>query len=98
MPFKDKQKAADYAKIAMRKKRGITGTGQGVTDPMLYPDGTKALLFTPSKFLSQEQDIKVQENVLNTMRMMSGSRFREFRGLGNVFTPNTLKDPSLEIP
>jgi len=88
----------DYMRERRKGSQKGGFTTKGSQDPMLYLDGTKALLFTPSKFLSQEQDVKVQENVLNTMKLMSGSRLQQFRGLGNVFTPNTQKDTLLKIP
>ena len=35
MPYKDKQKATEYAKTAMRKKRGITEKGMTQYHPIL---------------------------------------------------------------
>jgi len=85
-------------KQSVTNKEDVTLSPDGVTDNMLYPDGTKALLFPPSKFLSPEQDQLVQENVVNTMKTMSGSRLQSFRALGNAFTPNIKKDPTLKVP
>lgn len=83
----------------MRAKRGATNRDDiergDIGDGMLYPDGTRALLYPPSKFLSPEEDKKVQENVLTTMKTISGSRLGQFRGLGYIFVPNTVKDPTL---
>ena len=98
---KKEQARLRMKKMRERNKDSVTEesvTGYSVTDPMLYPDGTRALIFEPSKFLSPEEDRKVQENVVSTMKGISGSRLRFFRGLGTTFTPNKLKDPSLVTP
>jgi len=52
------------------------------------PVQPKRPLFPPSKFLSPEQDMIVQENVVNTLKGMSGVRLQQFMGLSNTFTPN----------
>jgi len=101
MPYLDKEAKKKADRERLRVKRGATNgatNGRGDTGGDNYPDGTRALLFPPSKFLSIEEDRKVQENVVNTLKMMSGSRLQQFRGLGNTFTPSIKKDPTLKIP
>jgi len=78
----------------MRKRRsnkvGSNSIGSNTQDV--------TLIFPPSKFLSIEEDRKVQENVVNTLKTMSGSRLQQFRGLSNTYIPNIERDPTLKIP
>ena len=97
MPYKDQEAKREADKERLRTKRGATNGGDIVGGDK-YPDGTKTLLFPPSKFLSPEQDRLVQENVVNTMKAMTGSRLQSFRGLSNAFTPNRVKNPEIPEP
>lgn len=102
MPYKDQEAKREADRERLRTKRGATIKGDIVGGDIVggdkYPDGTKTLLFPPSKFLSPEQDRLVQENVFNTMKAMSGSRLQSFMGLSKTFTPNQVKNPGLVIP
>jgi len=53
-------------------------------------------LFTPSKFLSEEEDLRVEQRVRDAL--MSGSRLSQFQGLRNSFTPNKKRDLPLPEP
>lgn len=90
-PYKDKEKAKEASKERMRRYReGVTKEGvteQGVTR-----------LFAPSKFLTEEQDLIIEQNVRNAIKLMAGERLRQFQGLSNSFVPNILKDPMLKVP
>jgi len=92
MPYKDKETAKGKARERQRKHRqGVTG--QGVTNGNALPVDGVALardlprLFTPSKFLTEE-DLRVEQQVRESLSKMDGARLSAFRGLSNTFTPN----------
>jgi len=45
-------------------------------------------LFAPSKFLSEEEDLKVEASVRERISRMSGAEMSALAGLANGFTPN----------
>ena len=82
--YRDKQKSVTDVTL---NNDSVTQSGENVT-----------LIFPPSKFLSPEQDRRVQENVINALKAMTGSRRQSFRALSNTFIPNAVKDPTLNRP
>ena len=103
MPLKDKEAKRIADRERLRTKRGATNGDdipRGDTDGATfegYPEGYVPL-YPRSKFLSLEEDMRVQENVKEAVLKMSGSRLQAYRGLSNVFTPSIVKNPSLIIP
>lgn len=97
MPLEGQAKK-DYQKKYMKDKRSNT---QGLTNSGSNAEGSNirdGLIFPPSKFLSPEQDMIVQENVINALKAMSGSRKQAFRAMSNIFIPNVIRDPTLNRP
>lgn len=92
MPYKDKEEAKQASKERMsvmrgRNKEGVTKE-ENVT-PGVTPGVT---LWPPSKFISPEEDMKMEDRVIEAMLLMSGSRLGAFRMLSNVFTPNKVRN------
>ena len=85
MPLTNGQKR-EYQKEYMRRKR--SNKTEDVRPDLLDPNVRPLSLYSPSKFLSYEEDLKVQQNVVNTLKVMSGSRRQQFEGLTNTFIPN----------
>jgi len=75
MPYKNKEQAKEASKERMRKHR------QGVTSGVTR-------MFTPSKFIAEEEDLKMQERVKERIKTMSGAELVSFGNLFNGFTPN----------
>lgn len=85
MPYKDSEKQKQVNRERMQRVRGNT---EKVTQPS---GNTGVTLWPPSKFLSPEDDMKMQERVIEAIGLMSSSRLASFRELNNVFTPNKVR-------
>ena len=91
------RKMRERNKQRNNNEEDVTLNPESVTENGSVTNQDVTLIFPPSKFLSPEQDMIVQENVVNSLKAMSGSRRQAFMGLANSFIPNKIKNPGLEV-
>ena len=103
MPYRDRERQKESNREAQRKRRqgmtgGMTNNRNVIPDSVIPKKPNGVMGWPPSKFLSPEEDARVQENVKATvgrMKTESPARYASFRNLAGTFTPSIQKEPAL---